>query len=130
MTARFIALCVAAALFNVATAAAASEPTGVSMQELLRRSGCDICHEAQPRTYARGSKSYLAPSWMNIAQRYGDDPKAEDRLTETILAGTGPRLTDQHWRGNVAFSDMPPNDVQLSPGDARVIVRWILAQPR
>jgi cytochrome c551/c552 len=130
MTVHVVARCAAAVFLTAAAAAGASGPGGDSMTDILRRTGCDLCHEAEPRTYAAGSKRFLAPSWLHIAQRYGDDPDAEERLTNTVFAGTGPLLTDQHWRGKIFFSEMPPNSVQLSPRDARAIVRWILTQPR
>ena len=125
-----LSILVAVLLCAGAPWAVAAEPVDSAMAELARRAGCDLCHEPAPRTFASGSKRYLAPSWQQVAERYRADARAEDRLTKIVLAGTGPLLTDQHWRGKVFFSDMPPNEVQLSPGDARALVRWILTQPQ
>ena len=111
----------------VAAAAAWAAPPDEAPAALARRAGCMLCHESSPRVLPDGTKRYLAPSWELIAGRYRNDARAEERLTNTVLSGTGPLIADQHWRGKVFFSEMPPNDVQISPSDARTLVRWILA---
>lgn len=111
-------------------AAADEQPHDAEMTALAQRAGCPLCHESAPRTFADGSKRYLAPSWEQVATRYREDPAAEDKLTKTVLSGTSRLLTDQHWRGKVYFSEMPNNDVQLSSAEARALVRWILGRPR
>jgi hypothetical protein len=53
---------------------------------------------------------------------------AEDALTAVVLQGTGPGRGDRHWRGIASIPNMPPNEVEVTPGEARELVRWILAK--
>lgn len=128
MSARRGALVAVAALAAV-DAVLAAEAGDAAMRELARRAGCSLCHEVPARAGALNPRP-LAPGWGQIAERYRGDPRAEERLTRTVLGGTGPLLSDRHWRTKVFFSEMPNNDVQISAAEARALVSWILGTRR
>jgi len=85
--------------------------------------GCMLCHHESP---ARPDSTLAsAPSWREIAARYRGKAGAEDELTQFVLAGTDPK--HRHWANQAAFAAMPPNRVEVTPDEARTLVRWILA---
>ncbi len=130
MTSHFSVTAVAVILSATVTHAGASKPDYAEPGEVARRGGCTLCHQSAPRADSGATRRERAPTWDTIAARYRDDPRAEDRLTKIVLSGTGPLPADRHWRGKILLSEMPPNDVQVSPAQARTLVRWILDHPR
>ncbi|MES9853349.1 MAG: c-type cytochrome [Candidatus Thiodiazotropha sp. L084R] len=90
------------------------------MLDLANTRGCFICHRVTPDS--SGEKP-LAPSYKEVAVRYGNDTKAFDQLLDRVVHGTAYR--DQQWAGKVAMRFMPPN-VNLSRDEASALVRWIL----
>ncbi|HUJ86405.1 MAG TPA: DUF2950 domain-containing protein [Burkholderiales bacterium] len=100
------------------------------MLELARDRGCLLCHAFQAERGAVQAISPPAPSFVQIAKRYEGVQGAEDRLTETVLEGTGPRPADHHWKDKVSSDGMLPNTVEIAPDEARSLVLWILALHR
>ena len=93
---------------------------------LAQDAGCMVCHEVESPPPGTVSLLPLAPSFEDVARRYGADPDAPAKLSETILDGTGPLRRDRHWNGKTRFDRMYPNDLEVSPEEARRIVDWIL----
>lgn len=96
------------------------------LQSLSQARGCNVCHGYRFHSYGSTSDSVYAPRYSDIATKYKDDPNAEERLARVVLKGSSKNLSDLHWRGSVALTDMPDNLSQVSPDEARDIVRWIL----
>ena len=99
---------------TVATAAAA--PTGTAPRAaasdaatLARQAACMACHGI--------SDKVVGPAFRDVAQKYAGEPGAEARLAAKVRAGGVGA-----W-GNVAM----PAQAQVSEGEARTLVRWILA---
>ncbi|MGZ5041468.1 MAG: c-type cytochrome [Usitatibacter sp.] len=118
----------AAALFLLGAGLAARAPAAddaAAMRRLAAERGCGTCHQEQPA--ARGTDAIIpaAPSWHDIASRYRGRAGAEDDLTRIVVAGSDP--TKRHWKNQAAFVEMLPNGVQVSAGEARALVRWILS---
>lgn len=76
--------------------------------DLAKSKMCMGCHTID--------KKRVGPAYRDVAKKYAGQKIAEDRLTDKILmGGTGV------WGANV----MPANS-QVSPSEARTLVRWIL----
>jgi cytochrome c len=93
---------------------------------LASDAGCYTCHDVESAPAGSQSLLPVAPSFQDIARRYRADPQAADRLTSIVLEGTGPLRRDRHWSGKTTFEKMYPNDLEVSEGEARKIVEWIL----
>ncbi len=117
-TSRIISLLALAAL---ATGAFAAQDGDVG--KLAADRGCTLCHHEQPA--APSSVVPSAPSWHAIAQRYRGKAGAEDELTQLVLVGTD--AEHRHWKNQAAFTSMPANRVEVTPAEARSLVRWILS---
>jgi len=102
---------------------------GDNMSRLAMDSGCYICHSVEPRDPAREVLAF-GPAFKDIARRYKRQTGAVDRLTGTILQGTGSRAPDRHWIGKISGEVMLPNAVELNEADARNLARWILSLDR
>ncbi|MND04345.1 Cytochrome c-551 precursor [compost metagenome] len=57
----------------------------------------------------------VGPAFREVARRYKDDAQATDKLVAKVKSG---------GRGNWGKIPMPAND--LSEGDLRTLVRWVL----
>lgn len=116
-------LLVAITLF--ATAAARAQDLPRTAFRTTRDAGCIICHDVE--SPERGANNYLpkAPSFQDVACRYRSDPDAS-RLTSIVREGSGPLRRDRHWKGQVAFETMYPNDLSVTEAEARQIVDWML----
>ena len=68
---------------------------------------CMACH--------RVDAPNVGPAFREVARRYKDDAEATDKLVAKVKKG---------GRGNWGKIPMPAND--LSEGDLRVLVRWVL----
>ena len=97
------------------------------MRALSAKAGCANCHR-EARAAAGWDKLIpLTPSWREIAVRYRGAKGAEDKLTAVVLQGSGTQRGERHWEGVASIPNMPPNEIEVTPAQARELVRWILA---
>lgn len=91
-----------------------------SMLNLSSASGCLACHRLEPDGK---DPTPLAPSFREIAARYGDQPGATQQLLDSVRNGT--LNQDKSWpRANMRFM---PASVALSERNAQDLVAWILS---
>jgi cytochrome c len=92
---------------SVASDKAKSISPNLTGKELAVNKGCMQCHALD--------KKLVGPSYQDVSKKYGAND--EERLTQKVIKG-----------GNGAWGiiPMPPNP-QISLGDARTLVKWILA---
>ncbi|MFN3985087.1 MAG: c-type cytochrome [Rhodocyclaceae bacterium] len=90
----------------IVTAPAAADDA--EMLALAERSRCLNCHEV--------AETIRGPAWVDVAQRYRDDPEALERLVDKVRNG-----------GSGAWGDdyMSPNK-RVKEEDIRRLVGWIL----
>jgi cytochrome c len=120
-----VLLCAVAALFIVATPAHANPAENdEAMLKLAAFGGCMACHTILPVRRRADGRPPIAPAWRDIAIRYRNDPAASDRLTRLVM--TGSDLNVRHWAGKASVDSMPPNAVEITEADARMLVNWIL----
>ena len=117
---------VAFVLLAVAAGAGAAGAAD-DMKRMSIEKGCTTCHSDKEIKPSATSTLPSAPSWPEIARRYRSQPGAEDKLTAIVQAGT-PKGA-RHWSREAAFTSMLPNDAEVTPEEARTLVRWILAGP-
>ena len=112
-----------ASLAAAATGTAfAQAPDDPNIARLAADRGCSLCHPAVP---PRGdSVAPSAPSWQEIASRYRGRKDAEDDLTRIVISGSDP--ASRHWKEHAAFTQMLPNAIEVTPEEARSLVRWVL----
>jgi cytochrome c len=96
-----------------------------AMRHLAGELGCTVCHRDVSLASADPATP-IAPAWRDIAQRYRGQPGAEARLAKIVTQGAD--NTQRHWRDRLEFAAMQGNAQQVSPQQARVLVRWILEQ--
>ena len=89
--------------------------------------GCTVCHRDEATLRSLDGSVPLAPSWRAIAARYRGEGDAEERLTRIVIEGADP--ADRHWKDRIEFTAMRGSEESLTPGEARALVRWILASP-
>jgi cytochrome c len=82
------------------------------------------CHSILPVHRRADGQLPIAPAWRDIAIKYRDDAGASDRLMRLVMAGS--ELHTRHWAGKASVDSMPPNAVEISEADARMLVNWIL----
>jgi cytochrome c len=109
-----------ALLASFATSAAPLE----GMRALAELRGCSFCHREAPAAAGHDALP-IAPSWREIAARYGGRPGAEAELIRVVMEGANP--AERHWTRRVEFAAMRGNAGQISADEARTLVRWILA---
>ena len=112
----------------VASLAAAAAPGDAAMRDLATKAGCAACHLEAPATSGWDKLLPLTPSWREIAARYRGVPGAEESLTRVVLKGTGASREDRHWKGAASIPNMPPQEIEATPAEARELVRWILSK--
>ncbi|UVA80769.1 c-type cytochrome [Pandoraea commovens] len=78
------------------------------MEKLARARNCMTCHATD--------RTLLAPSYRDIAKRYAGQPGATEELTRSISDGSQGK-----W-GKIPM----PAGLQLAPGEANDLARWIL----
>ena len=105
----------------------AAPPADAGMERFATSSGCYLCHGPGAKTAGQG-RPLLGPTWKDIAQRYKGQKGAAERLTRTVLSGTGQKAADRHWAGKAPFEAMPANAGEISADNAAKLVRWILSQ--
>jgi cytochrome c len=119
-------LAAAAVLTLAGTPVLAANPgQDAAMQTLARASGCLACHRVDADAKAEGGLAPIGPSWREVAAKYQGRKDAQDKLTQTVMAGSNPYQS--HWAGKVSGLAMPPNAVVIKEADASRLVRWILA---
>lgn len=106
--------------------ALADEQQDRTMRKIASESGCLFCHKEEPDKAGANVLLPVAPSWKDIARRYRGQPGTEDRLTKVVISGSGQGASTRHWAYKVRDTNMPSNYVEISPDDARNLVRWIL----
>jgi len=80
--------------------------------DLARKRACLACHQVE--------KARAGPAFIDIAARYRNDQQAESRLVGKVLKGGGGA-----WQ--MPMGPMPAQS-QVSEAEARLLVKWILAQ--
>jgi cytochrome c len=78
--------------------------------ELARSKNCVACHHLE--------RKMIGPAFKAVAERYGKDEAAIKTLSEKVVKGGG---------GVWGQPPMPPQPA-VSPEDAEILVKWILAQ--
>ena len=89
--------------------AMATAAAGTSAADLAKRKACLSCHGVE--------RALVGPALKDVASRYRGDDGAEARLIQKLNRGGG---------GVWGPMPMPPNP-DLSPDDARTLIRWVLS---
>jgi cytochrome c551/c552 len=93
---------------NLQSVAAADPDPAATLAE---RRGCRQCHDLD--------RLRIGPAFSSVADRYRGDPDAQSRLVDWLeTGGRG------HWGEAYAMSEQS----RLRPGDAEMLVRWVLRQ--
>lgn len=121
---------VAVALLAAAGSASAAGQEDREMLAFARDSGCNLCHDMEPRKRGSGELLPYAPAWKDIALKYKGDARAVDPLAKVVMQGGGKSDAERHWKYKTQVSEMPSNTVVVTETDARRLVRWILSQNR
>jgi cytochrome c len=114
-------------LFVNGKSALASEQEDKEMNDLAKASGCYLCHSVESRKPRAQEVLPFGPAWKDVGKKHKGEADAVDRLTRIVLQGTGPNLSDRHWKGKAEGVAMLPNAVEINEADARKLVRWILS---
>ena len=114
-----------AALIAAAAGPACAASADDAMLKLANTSGCMTCHHIEPGTKGPDGLAPIGPAWRDVAAKYQGQKGAQDKLTQTVMAGSNPYQS--HWKGKVSGLAMPPNAVAIKPADARNLVHWILS---
>lgn len=102
---------VAAAPQPVAAAPAAQAAQAASAElQLAQKSKCLACHAIE--------RKLVGPAWKDVAAKYRGQKDAEARLIDKVAKGSG---------GVWGPVPMPPNAPQVSQGDIKTLVRFILS---
>ncbi len=79
-------------------------------QTLATQKNCMACHAVD--------KKQVGPSYKDVAQKYGGQKDAVDKLTQKVLKG-----------GSGAWGAVPmPANPQVTEAEARQLVQWVLSQ--
>jgi cytochrome c len=98
------------ALILAAACAAALSAPAQANEALAKKHNCLACHATD--------KKLVGPSYKDVAAKYRNDPKAEDKLFQKVKKG------GQGVWGQVP---MPPN-AAVPDADIHALVKWILSQ--
>ena len=100
---------------SVLAAICAASAPAVADEALMRSKNCHSCHAVD--------RDVLGPSYKRVAAKYsaGD----VDKLTNSILKGTGKALKDSKWKMPKLWV-MPANE-GVTPEDAKKLATWILS---
>lgn len=81
-------------------------------QEVIKKSGCAACHQVD--------KKLVGPSYKEVAKQHKGKKNAVEVLVTKVRSGGG---------GVYGQTPMPPNSKsQISDGDLKGVVEWILAK--
>ena len=104
--------------FTLTVPVAAQEDTSGEPAELetaalalVKQHGCFTCHAID--------KKIIGPAWKDVADKYRNDPGAEDRLVSKVSKG-GKGV----WGNEMA---MPPFGPHVKEADIRTLVRFVLS---
>ena len=97
---------VLAACLSIAGGAQALDNAGA--QALMKKDGCDSCHEID--------KKLIGPAFRDVAAKYKGDKDASIKLQNKVKKGGA------HVWGDIV---MPPN-ILASDADIKTLVDWIL----
>lgn len=122
-----LAIAALALLAATGTASAAAQDDR-EMLALATDSGCNLCHDMEPRKRGPGELLPYAPAWKDIAKKYKGDASAVDPLTRAVMQGGGKNASERHWKYQTRVAEMPANTIIVTETDARRLVRWILSQ--
>jgi cytochrome c len=93
-------------LFVAHAASAALDDT--SAQAMMQKDGCAACHSVDKKT--------VGPAYQDVAAKYKGDKGAVAKLSDKVKKG-----------GVGVWSQIPmPPNVQVSDGDIKDLVTWIL----
>lgn len=81
---------------------------------LAKKSGCLACHKLEGKL--------VGPSWIDVAQRYQNDPDARTKLIEKISKGGG-----GNWREVTGGKPMPPYGQKVTSENIALLAESILA---
>ncbi len=97
----------------VAQEGAIAEPTELETAALalVNQHGCFTCHAIDHKV--------IGPAWKDVADKYRNDPGAEDRLVSKVSKG-GKGV----WGDEMA---MPPFGPYVPEPDIRTLVRFVLS---
>jgi len=78
---------------------------------LATAKNCMACHQVEAKV--------VGPAYKEVAAKYKGDAAAEDMLVTKVLEG-----------GVGVWGQVPmiPNKATVSPEEARILVKWVLAQ--
>ena len=131
-----VALSLAILAWNPSTSAAENtDQLEKQMTRIASDSGCFLCHNVRTTAPSQsgplsGTRNLaLGPAWRDVAKKYAGQKGAAQRLTRTVMQGTGRRPGDRHLK-NAGADRMPPNAGEISEANARKLVRWILTLER
>jgi cytochrome c len=123
-----LAIVAASCVFGTSAAAGTPAPAGddAAAKRLASERGCLACHKEKPLPKGANAILPAAPSWREIAAKYRGRSGAEEQLVRLVVGGSEPGV--RHWKNVASFAEMPPNAVEVSPGEALSLVRWILSR--
>jgi cytochrome c len=83
--------------------------SALANKDLAKTKNCMVCHTVDDKV--------LGPAFKDVAKKYAGDKTAEAKLVNKVLKGSS-----GVWGTNI----MPAN-AQVTPAEAQVLVKWILA---
>lgn len=95
------------------------------MMELATSAGCTMCHNMKSYKVAPNGLQPTAPSWLEIAAHYRNQPHAQEKLVAVVMGGSS--VYGSHWEDKVSGTIMPPNAIPLKESEANQLVAWILS---
>lgn len=93
----------------IATAVVAGPALAADPADLAKAKNCLSCHAVD--------KKILGPSYKEVAAKYKGDKAAEAKLAEKVIKG-----------GVGAWGQVPMPANNVTPDEAKTLVKWVLAQ--
>ena len=109
---------------ELATVAAARAQLAVA-QAQVDQSRADLAKARECMSCHALDKEVVGPAFKSVAKKYKGKAQAEDMLVKTVVKGS-PDAGGFHWGTKKMPS--PGARVAVSEDEARVLVRWVLAQ--
>ncbi len=100
-------------LISAAPGLIAQESATLPPAELAKQAGCFECHSVDNKV--------VGPAYADVAARYKSDPKAPERLIETVKKGG-----KGNWTRISRGVPMPPHSPRLTDEEISRLVNWIL----
>jgi cytochrome c len=110
-----LAVCSAAPAWAASTTSTASAADG---RQLAEQKHCFVCHDV--------ANDKFAPSFRDIARRFGGLRNARQMLVYVVQGGTDSAAIGYHW----GRSKMPPSQVRVpvDQAEAEILVDYVLSQ--